>query len=167
MSSALTPALRFIDRNFEEIICGTCLCAMACCVMVQILLRYFFSAAAPWAEEVAVYSMIGSIYFGACLAVRERAHIRVAFIYNMLPSKLRLFTVVFADVLWLLFLCLIFSQSFILVKFLFNTVHVSPGLGIEQKWPQSVVPLSILLMIFRFLQVYWRWIKDGAKGLPI
>lgn len=167
MKDSLKPALRFIDRNFEEIVCGICLCTMASCVMVQILLRYAFSAAAPWAEEVAVYSMIGSVYLGACLAVRDRAHIRVAFIYNMLPDKLRLWTVVFADILWLLFLCLVFSQSFILVKFLFNTVHISPGLGIEQKWPQSVIPLSILLMIFRVLQVYWRWIKDGAKGLPI
>ena len=135
--------------------------------MVQIVLRYAFSAAAPWAEEVAVYSMIGAVYFGACLAVRDRAHIRVAFIYNMLPEKLRLFTVLLADALWLLFLCLVFSQSFILVKFLFHTVYVSPGLGIEQKWPQSIVPFSILLMIFRVLQVYWRWIKGGAKGLPI
>ena len=140
---------------------------MASCVLVQILLRYIFSAAAPWAEEIAVYSMIGAVYFGASLTVRDRAHIRISLFYNALPDKLRLVTVIFADLLWLLFLGLVLFQSVTLVKFLFQTVYVSPGLGIEQRWPQSIVPLCFALMVFRLLQVYWRWIKDGAKGLPL
>ena len=166
MPAAVKPLLRAVERGFEEAVCGACLCAMACCVMLQVVLRYFFSAAAPWAEEIAVYSMIGAVYMGACLATRERAHIRVSLVYNLLPPKIRLATVVFADLMWVVFLCAVFSQSVVLVKLLFNTVHVSPGLGIEQRWPQSVVPFSILLMIARIAQVYWRWIKSGARGLP-
>lgn len=167
MKNTLLRALHALDRNFEEVVCGICLCTMACCIMVQILLRYLFAAAAPWAEEVAVYCMIGAVYFGACLAVRERAHIRIAFIYDLFPDKLRLFLILLSDALWLIFLCVALSQSFILVKFLFGSVHISPGLGIEQKWPQSMVPFGFLLMIFRVLQVYWRWIRSGAKGLPL
>lgn len=166
MPFSLKFILRFVDRNLEQIICGVCLCAMACCVMLQIVLRYAFSAAAPWAEEIAVYSMIGAIYFGACLAVRDRAHIRISLLTNALPFKLRLASVIFADLLWVLFLGLAFWQSAVLVNFLFHTVYVSPGLGIEQRWPQSIVPLCFLLMIIRIAQVYWRWFKDGAKGLP-
>lgn len=135
--------------------------------MLQVVLRYVFSTAVPWAEEIAVYSMIGAIYLGACLAVRERAHIRVVFVYNLLPPRWRLGTVIFADILWLLFLVLLLTQSIIFVHLLFNTVYISPGLGIEQRWPQSAVPLSIILMIVRMLQVYWRWFKRGAKGLPV
>ena len=163
----LKAALRFIDRKLEEVVCGICLCAMACSVMLQVVLRYVFSSAAPWAEEIAVYGMIGAVYFGACLAVRERAHIRVGLVYKLLPSIPRQIMVITADLLWLLFLALVFWQSAVYVNFLFNTVYVSPGLGIEQRWPQSLVPLSILLMMVRLIQVYWRWIKGGAKGLPI
>lgn len=134
--------------------------------MLQIVLRYVFSAAAPWAEELAVYSMIGAVYFGACLAVRDRAHIRISLFTNVLPPKLRLASAILADLLWLFFLGLAFWQSAILVKFLFETVYVSPGLGIEQRWPQSVVPMCFLLMMARLVQVYWRWFKGGAKGLP-
>ena len=166
MGAALKSALRFVERRFEEVVCGVCLCAMACCVMLQVVLRYAFSAAAPWAEEIAVYSMIGAVYLGACLATRERAHIRVSLLYNMLPPKPRLAAVILADMMWLAFLGVVFSQSVVLVKLLFNTVHVSPGLGIEQRWPQLMVPFSILLMMARVAQVYWRWIKGGAKGLP-
>lgn len=162
----LKAVLRFIDRYLEQAVCGFCLCAMASCVMLQIVLRYVFSAAAPWAEELAVYSMIGAVYFGACLAVRDRAHIRISLFTNVLPPKLRLASAILADLLWLLFLGLAFWQSTILVKFLFETVYVSPGLGIEQRWPQSVVPLCFLLMMARMVQVYWRWFKGGAKGLP-
>lgn len=167
MGPRLKAALSALDRRLEECVCGICLCLMAGCVMLQVVLRYAFSAAAPWAEEIAVYSMIGAIYFGASLAVRERAHIRVAFIYDLMPPRVRLATIVLADTLWLLFLFLVLSQSVIFVKLLFETVHVSPGLGIEQRWPQSIVPASIVLMAARILQVYWRWYRDGAKGAPL
>ena len=164
---ALKCALRQVERRFEEVVCGLCLTMMACCVMLQVVLRYAFSAAAPWAEEIAVYSMIGSVYLGACLATRERAHIRISLLYNMLPERPRAVMVVAADLMWLVFLGVVFSQSAVLIKLLFNTVHVSPALGIEQRWPQLIVPLSILLMMARIAQVYWRWIKGGAKGLPL
>lgn len=167
MPAKVKSFLRRVESGFEEAICGVCLCVMACCVMLQVVLRYFFSAAAPWAEEVAVYSMIGAVYMGACLATRERAHIRVSLFYNLLPPKLRLATVIFADLLWLVFLGVVFSQSVALVKLLFNTVHVSPGLGIEQRWPQLMAPFGFLLMMARIGQVYWRWLKGGARGMPI
>ena len=166
MGAAVNLALRFIERRFEEIVCGVCLCMMACCIMLQVVLRYFFLAAAPWAEEIAVYSMIGAIYLGACLAVRERAHVRVSIFRDMLPPRLRLISAIFSDLLWILFLALLLSQSVILVNLLFNTVYISPGLGIEQRWPQSIVPFSIGLMMARLVQCYWRWIKKGAKGMP-
>lgn len=166
MAAGLLSLLRRAERGLEEAVCGVCLCAMAGCVMLQVALRYFFSAAAPWAEEIAVYAMIGAVYFGACLATRERAHIRVSLLYKLLPPKLRLATVVFADLLWLVFLGAVFSQSVKLVALLFATVHVSPGLGIQQRWPQSVVPFCLLLMMARLAQVYWRWFKGGMRGLP-
>ena len=166
MAAALWSFLRRVERGFEEAVCGACLCVMACCVMLQVVLRHFFSAAAPWAEEIAVYSMIGAVYLGACLAVRERAHIRISLVFNLLPPRLRLATVVLADLMWLAFLGVMFSQSVELVKLLFNTVYISPGLGIEQRWPQSVVPFCILLMMARMAQVYWRWLRGGARGLP-
>lgn len=167
MPAALKSFLRRAERVFEETVSGACLCVMACCVMLQIVLRYFFSAAAPWAEEVAVYSMIGAVYFGACLATRERAHIRITLLHLVLPEKWRLATFILADLIWLLFLGVVFSQSIVLVKLLFETVYISPGLGIEQRWPQSLVPFCLLLMMARLVQVYWRWFKNGAQGTPI
>lgn len=135
--------------------------------MLQIVLRYVFSAAAPWAEEIAVYSMIGAVYFGACLATRERAHIRITVLHELIPARFRLAVLIVADLTWLAFLGVVFSQSVVLVKLLFETVYISPGLGIEQRWPQSIVPFCILFMMARLIQVYWRWFKDGARGLPL
>lgn len=165
--ATLKSALRLLEHRFEEVICGVCLCLMAGCVMLQVILRYFFSAAAPWAEEIAVYSMIGAVYLGACLATRERAHIRVSLFYNLLPPRGRLVAILVSDLIWLIFLGVVLSQSIVLVSFLFNTVHISPALGIEQRWPQSIVPFGIGLMMLRVVQVYWRWIRDGARGLPL
>ena len=45
--------MSIIERRFEEVVCTFCLALMASCVMLQVILRYVFAAASPWAEEIA------------------------------------------------------------------------------------------------------------------
>jgi len=140
---------------------------MASCIMMQVILRYFFSAASAWAEEVAVYSMVGAVYMGASLAVRERAHIRIVMGVKMLPKKLAAAAIIIADLAWFGFLILLFFEGTIWIQLLFDTTYISPGLGIEQRWPQLIVPFTLVLMMLRMIQVYYRWITGKDKGLPI
>ncbi len=159
--------LALLDRYFEEVICSLCLAVVASCVMLQVILRFGFAAAAPWAEEMAVYGMIFAVYLGASMAVRERAHIRVTLVVQVLPRPLQVAAVVLADILWFAFVVFLAWQSVLYSKLLFEVTYISPGLGIEQRWIQIVVPLALALMLFRILQVYWRWRRDGWKGLPL
>ena len=159
--------LRLLDRYFEEVICSLCLTVVASCVMLQVILRFGFAAAAPWAEEMAVYGMIFAVYLGASMAVRERAHIRVTLLVQAMPRRVQVAMVVLADILWFGFIVFMVWQSTIYTKLLFEVVYISPGLGIEQRWIQIVIPLALGLMLFRILQVYWRWGRDGWKGLPL
>lgn len=163
MKAKLKSALRALDRGFEAVLCGACLCVMASCVMVQVLLRYLFAAAAPWAEEVAVYAMVGAVYMGACLAIRDRAHIRIMLLHNLLPPKARLVLLAIADFLLLIFLGVWLTQSTELVATFFRFAEISPGLGIDQKWPQATVPFCVALMMARLVQVYWRQFKGIAQ----
>ena len=87
-----------IDRYFEEVICTICLAVVVGSVLLQVILRYFFSTAAAWAEETAVYGMIFAIYLGATMAVRERAHIRITLLVNRLPRALQVGAVVLAAI---------------------------------------------------------------------
>ncbi|MBQ0749792.1 MAG: TRAP transporter small permease [Roseovarius sp.] len=156
-----------IDRYFEEVICAICLTVVVGSVLLQVILRYFFSTAAAWAEETAVYGMIFAVYLGATMAVRERAHIRITLLVSRLPRALQVGAVVLADTLWAGFVIFMIVQTTIYTQLLFNVTYMTPGLGIEQRWVQMIIPMAFGLMLFRILQVYWRWGRDGWKDLPL
>lgn len=163
MSARVKSALCALDRGFELVLCSIGLCVMASCVMLQVILRYFFAAAAPWAEEVAVYAMVGAVYMGACLAVREDAHFRITILHNRLSPKWRMALLVFADFLWLAFLGFWLWHSAEFVGVYFQYATISPGLNIDQKWPQSMVPVCVALMMARLVQYHWRRAKGMAE----
>jgi len=156
-----------LDRYFEEVICTICLTVVVGSVLLQVILRYFFSTAAAWAEETAVYGMIFAVYLGATMAVRERAHIRITLLVSSLPRALQVASVVLADTLWAGFVIFVIVQTAIYTQLLFNVTYMTPGLGIEQRWVQMIIPMAFGLMLFRILQVYWRWGRDGWKDLPL
>lgn len=156
-----------LDRYFEEVICTICLTVVMGSVLLQVILRYFFSTAAAWAEETAVYGMIFAVYLGATMAVRERAHIRITLLVSRLPRALQVGVVVLADTLWAGFVIFMIVQTTIYTQLLFNVTYMTPGLGIEQRWVQMIIPMAFGLMLFRILQVYWRWGRDGWKDLPL
>ena len=159
--------LRLLDRRFEEVLCGLALTLMACCVMLQVVLRFIFAAASPWAEEIAVYSMIFAVYLGATLAVRERQHIRITLLIEHAPRPLAIFLVVLADLLWAGFALLMVDLTLEYVGLLFRTTYISPGLGLEQRYIQWIVPFAFALMLFRIGQVYWTWKRNSWMGLPL
>ena len=159
--------LAWLDEYFEECICTFCLMLVSSCIMLQVVMRYIFSASSPWAEELAVYGMIFAIYFGACMGARERSHIRITMLVNALPRSLAVSSVVLADILWAAFVAFMIVQTSVYTKLLFDVVYISPGLGIDQKWVQIVIPFALGLLLFRIFQVYWRWSKDDFRGLPL
>lgn len=159
--------LQILDRRFEEVLCGLAITLMACSVMLQVILRFVFATASPWAEELAVYGMIFAVYFGATMATRERQHIRIGILIEHSPRPLAVAMVVLADLLWAGFVVLMVLLSIEYMELLFRVTQISPGLGLEQRWIRPVVPFAFALMLFRILQVYWRWGQTGWKGLPL
>ncbi|WP_306112969.1 MULTISPECIES: TRAP transporter small permease [unclassified Roseovarius] len=156
-----------LDRYFEEVLCTIFLCVVVGSVLMQVLMRFFFHSAAAWAEETAVYGMIFAVYLGATMAVRDRAHIRITLLVARLPRGLQVVSVVLADALWFAFVVFMIVQTTTYTQLLFNVTYQTPGLGIEQRWVQMFIPVFFGLMLFRILQVYWRWKKDQFRGLPL
>jgi C4-dicarboxylate transporter DctM subunit len=111
--------------------------------------------------------MIFAVYLGATMAVRERAHLRITLLITRLPRALQISSGVLADFLWAGFVLFMIVQTTIYTQLLFNVTYMTPGLGIEQRWVQMIIPMAFGLMLFRILQVYWRWGRDGWKDLPL
>ena len=158
--------LKWLERHIEELICCGCLVVIAVSVFSQVVARYIFSTALHWTEEVAAMSMVWAVYMGAALCVRERFHIRIMVAVAALPNRIGRFVIFLADISWAFF-CLFMmrvSYDFLLVAWKFPTL--SPSLGINQFYPQTVLIIGYSLMLIRLFQTYVEWYRDGAEGLP-
>jgi TRAP-type C4-dicarboxylate transport system permease small subunit len=130
-------------------------------------MRVIFSEAAPWTEEVAVYGMVLAIYMGASLGVRERAHLRVLLVVNALPHRLRVASILLADMVWIAFIGVLLWQFAIFLDLAFSRPYITPGLGLPKEWFQLFVPIGLGLMVLRMAQVYYRWLIRREEELPL
>lgn len=158
--------MRVIADRFEEILAQVAIVLIAVCVFAQVVSRYIFGTAITWTEELAGWSMVWAVYMGAAVAVRDRFHIRIIFVVEALPRPLGIAAVILGDLLWLGFNTLMLIVGFEYVSLLWEVEYVSPSLGIDQKWPQSIVVIGYVVITFRLFQLYARWIAAGREGLP-
>ena len=166
MTEAKPSLPRLLERHFEEAIASFSLAVIAICVILQVVLRYGFDTALTWTEELAGFCMAWAVYMGAALGVRERFHIRILVGIFALPSILQLPLVLLSDLMWLLFNLLMIWFGFEYVGVLWKHTSISPALGIDQTWPQSIIVIGYLLITARLVQIYAVWWMEGRKGLP-
>lgn len=158
--------LRFLEKHLEETICCIALSIIACSVFLQVIMRYIFSAAPSWSEEVASFAMVWAVYMGASLCVRERFHIRIMAGVMLLPLPLARIIVVFSDLLAALFCVFMLVVSVEYLGVLLRFTSRTPSLGINEFYPQSILVIGYGLILIRMLQIYVQWFRSGARGLP-
>jgi TRAP-type C4-dicarboxylate transport system permease small subunit len=159
-------ALRWLERNFEELICCTCLAVIAVAVFSQVIARYILEIALHWTEETASIAMVWAVYMGASLCVRERFHIRILVGVQALPTRYGRFVIFISDTLWAFFCVFMIRVSWDYIYIFWRFTETSPSLGIDQFYPQSVLIIGYAFMLLRLIQTYLQWYRDGAEGLP-
>jgi TRAP-type C4-dicarboxylate transport system permease small subunit len=166
MSGSIGKAVRHVECHLEESIACFCLAVIAVCVFMQVVLRYGFGIALTWTEELAGFCMAWAVYMGAALGVRERFHIRILVGVMILPRILQLPLILISDLLWLWFNVAMIWVGIEYIEVLWTRPSISPALGIDQVWPQSIILIGYGLITIRHLQIYVIWWADGRKGLP-
>lgn len=73
----------------EEILLASALCAMVLLVLVQIILRNFFSIGIMGGAEIVRHLVLWVAFLGAGLAAREGKHIKLELARHILPVRLR------------------------------------------------------------------------------
>lgn len=158
--------LLFLLRHVEDAVACLCLVVIAACVVLQVISRYVFHVGLVWTEDVAAFAMAWAVYMGAAVAVRERFHVRIVFCVTHLPRALGVLLTVFADALWLGFCVFMAWQGWIYLELLWTQVSYVASLGIDAKWPQTVIVLGNLLMGARMIELYVGWWRGGMIGYP-
>ncbi len=81
-----------IDRGLasaERILLIALTAAMTSIMMVQVVLRYFFSSPLFWAEEISVQLLVFMTLFGLSLLVQQVQLVTIDFLARALPARAR------------------------------------------------------------------------------
>lgn len=120
--------------------------AMAClaiAVAALVLLRYAFHIAPFWSEEVIRLFLLVAVFLGAAASVRGRRHIRVEFLADLLPPRLKR--------AWYLLLDFATLALFVLLVWLgieavgFNHAQRSVSLQMRLSYAMWLVPVCFAL----------------------
>jgi TRAP-type C4-dicarboxylate transport system permease small subunit len=150
---------RFFD-NFESYICQLLLAFFVTLLFVQIILREIFSYTLSWGEELARFSFVWFVFFGAVVAARLAAHNRVTFQFKMFSKKTQNYIEGFADLIWLIFNGVMIWKSIFLIKSMMKFTYISPTLGWSMAYVYLIFPIAFTLMSIRIIQVnYLKLIK--------
>lgn len=144
----------FINKvfdNFCNIIFYLCFGFLLIQILVLIYVvfgRYILRSTPRWGEQLALLCMVWFSLLSASLAVKENRHIKLTFINDILPLKIKkILEYIFFILKFLFALFMLLAGTELVILTLGSTI---PGLGISTSWKYLAVPvtgLSLILML--------------------
>lgn len=155
-------AIDSIMNAIENIVCIFSFVSMAVLVLAGITTRFILHIPFMWVEEAARYLMVTGVFIGVSMAMRERAHVGLTGLVEMLPAKICKALKIGSETVTILAFGLFtyYSLAFLLEVRLLG--QKTPALS----WPMWVIyiPLSIgfFMTTIRALLRFWNdyLIKD-------
>lgn len=159
--------LQLIDKNGERYLLLPLYALIVSSIFIEVIRRSALSYSSVWTEEMARYAFIYIAYIGASAAIKERAHIRIDVLLNLLPNRLKLVLYILGDIFTLILavVSIYMSMEAVLVSLHFDSV--THGLRISQAWFLAAVPIGFSMMVVRILQSLWRDWNDFRANRPV
>ncbi|CQR44021.1 MAG: TRAP transporter small permease [Thiomonas sp.] len=170
--SALALFNRVLDR-LEETLIAILMAAATLLIFVAVVYRYMAGFAIPglqdwllslnlsWAQELCIYMFVWMAKFGAAYGVRTGIHVGVDVLVNRLAPEKQKPVILFGLLAGALFTGTVAVMGANFVWHVGHTVQTSPDLEVPMWWVYMAIPLGSSLMCYRFLQVAWRFNRDG------
>ena len=76
--------LSFLNNRMEEVFLVILMALAVIIVTAQVVTRYVLKVPLPWSEEIARYLFLWLTWVGASYATKERKHINIDVVYQML-----------------------------------------------------------------------------------
>ncbi len=188
--SAHGPARSALGRaidTLEETIIAVLLGLMTIITFVNVVARYVFNDNILWALEMTVFMFAWLVLLGASYGVKKTLHIGVDVLVNAAPPVIARLMTLAAWFACVAFAALLLKGSwdywipFLTERAWFETNDIPmPGfLQFLSDWvnegeryekvpkliPYAVLPLSMGLLLFRFLQVGWKLVRGEPVKL--
>lgn len=83
MLKNIKKALSFAD----QLVFGFSTVCLVVLTVVAVIFRFVLNKPIAWGEEVQMLLVVWSVFFGASIAIREKGHIAVDVVFDILPAK--------------------------------------------------------------------------------
>ena len=159
-----------LDDYLERTMIVILMTVLVFCLTYSSFVRYFvthpfFTSLTHQSEELAVFAFIWMLYWGASLAAKENAHVRINAHFSLLPEKLQRWKYLPSDALWICFNVFIIWQGWVLLHSSIVRPDYSLSLGIHMAIIYAVIPLTFLATTVRLLQNIYRGSEDKETEL--
>ena len=147
--------LRVLNEKAEEIICVVLLAVLMCLVFSGVVMRFVFTSAFAWQEELVGIIYVWLNYFGVSLGARRGAHIRILSFLTPLSTRSRQWTLLAADLIWIVFNVAVFYVSLDLLRRMMVHTTVTPILSINLAHAYFIIPICMVITTLRIIQFNW------------
>ena len=120
-----------------------------------------FNVNISWGEELARFSFVWFVFFGAVAAARLAAHNRVTFQFKKFSKRTQNYIEGFADLIWLIFNGVMIYKSIYLINSMMEFTYTSPTLGWDMAYVYFIFPMAFTLMSIRIIQVNYLKLVKG------
>ncbi len=148
----MSKFLRSVDEHLEEYLASLLFIAFSTLMFVNVVMRYVFQEALPWASEMTLLLFIWFVWFAIPFATKLDSHAKVTFVQDWLPLRLKAALNIFLSLVTVALFILIIDAA---IKFLgHNAVQGKTGLLIP--YPMWVfyipAPIGLALTIYRIMR---------------
>lgn len=146
--------LKWLDDNIEKAMIFIVTTVMLIALFLQVLFRFlsFLNFSVAWVEEIAIFGLLWLSYFGASLATKNRANLKVEILTTFLSPKLQIvFSFISHAFLGAFCLFVTYYSTFYCMN-IFQKGQTSAVLQIPKWTVYCMVPIAFLLQIIRIIQ---------------
>ena len=155
--------LKKLLNNFETYIATVCFFILTLLLTLQVISRYALSQSFTWMEELGPTMFIWMIYFGVSGAVTSRKHLRIDFVLDVMPFKIKRIFLIFSNVVFAVFNVYISFVMFNVMKLLGGSVTTM--LRMPKVAVYAIIPFSLILASVRIIQDTIKLSKESEAEL--
>lgn len=143
---------KFLDKLTKVLkaILIAMLAVMVLIMFYQVIMRYIFSNAKPWAEELTLYISIFMIMLALGIASRNDSHLQVDFLTRMYKPKMRCFMTAFWSIVSIIVMALF---AYFSVSLMGHATARSVTLPITMAQVYTAFPIGAVILILYSIEI--------------
>lgn len=130
---------------------------------VQVFTRYVMGHSLAWSEELAQIMFVWMLYCGIAAAVRKRKFLRIDFVLERVPFKIKRMLLIFDNIVQGVFNIFMIGPMAIIIEGFKNSK--TSLLHIPKRYCYIIIPIMLTLTTIRIVQEIWVLAHESERTL--